>query len=504
VNFKLLIENNLKKLNLKRVRIKVDPSLVFQAEDLSQCDGYEGYILAETGDVPKVLVMSPDGISSVMDVPQQFLQMLMSDEEEQILTDFKVYVCKICELDTTTPEAELFLSASTMEEIESILKQTGLTDEELKVIYRNFIINSDNIVNESLFGDLLNKAKSTASNAGAATLRSAKNPTAWIKGASNVVKGAGKVYGALIGSKGGEAIQNLGSKLDSVYKSVKDRNINQAIKKLSRPPDGKDPVAGDKVVLQLPSVFGDNTVQGKITNVQGNYLTDKASLITISIIQPTTTKESKFLTIVNNILTEARNPLPVHYQDRAANRPQGGGRRPGELSQTPNAIKKRQARADAKNQQQLEPAEQAQPELPVDQIVITDTGDAYVKIKYFKNKQQIPDPTAISNKWPVAVGLHKTTTRTWMINTDTKDDKLQTFISEITATLARPDVKEKFKDITDQKIKQLSQATSKAAIKGILGLNDARFNELLGFWFQPNKNTSKPTVAQSVKTTPSK
>jgi len=232
VKYELIIENNLKKTALKRVRIKVDPSLVCQTEDLSQCDGYEGYILAETGDVPKVLVMSPDGVSSVMDIPQQFLQMLMSDEESEALRAFKEYICNICELDTATPEAGILLNATTIEQVEAILKQVGLTDEELKVLYRNFIIDSGSTVNEGVFSNLLNKAHQTAvqfknsttgrllGKAGQAVATSAKSPGAWLKGAGNV-------YSALIGSKGGALFNKAGTAVQGVEKAYKVENINK-------------------------------------------------------------------------------------------------------------------------------------------------------------------------------------------------------------------------------------------------------------------------------------
>ena len=213
MNFELLIENNIKRLNLKRVRIKVDPSLVFQAEDLSQCNGYEGYILAETGDVPKVLVMSPDGVSSVMDIPQQFLQTLMSDEESEALRAFKNYICDICELDTTTPEAEILLNASTIEEVEAILKQVGLTDEELKVLYRNFITDDSYTVNEGVFSSLLNAAKTTAHAA-------ARGTSVASKLAGGALKGTGAIYSALVDTKGGAAISKAGNTLTQKGKDL--------------------------------------------------------------------------------------------------------------------------------------------------------------------------------------------------------------------------------------------------------------------------------------------
>jgi len=222
VKYELIIENNLKKTDLKRVRIKVDPSLVHQAEDLSQCNGYEGYILAETGDVPKVLVMNPDGVSSVMDIPQQFLQMLMSDEESETLRAFKEYICNICSIDTSTPEAELLLNAPAIEDVESILKTVGLTDDELKILYRNFISDNDGTVNEGVFTNLLNKAKQATAvkmigKRVDAAKASIKDPGAWLRG-------AGKIASAYGGARIGGALQGLGQE----YTNTKNKTIQQA------------------------------------------------------------------------------------------------------------------------------------------------------------------------------------------------------------------------------------------------------------------------------------
>jgi len=272
VKYEIIIENSLKQTALKRVRIKVDPKLVCQTEDLSQCDGYEGYILAETGDKPKVLVMSPDGVSSVMDIPQQFLQMLMSDEESEALRAFKGYICDICELDTSTPEAEILLSASTIEEVEAILKQVGLSDDELKVLYRNFIADSGDVVSEGVFSNLLNKAQSTL-----------KNPAAYVKGVGNIAKVAGGVYGALIGPKGAAVIKGAGDALTNLAKGINDKRVKGAIKKLERPPDGKDILVNDKFTIQLP-LKGNITATGKVINVRGN--TDQGKLVaTIALSQ---------------------------------------------------------------------------------------------------------------------------------------------------------------------------------------------------------------------------
>ena len=403
MKYKLIIENNLKKTALKRVRIKVDPSLVCQTEDLSQCDGYEGYILAETGDVPKVLVMSPDGVSSVMDIPQQFLQMLMSDEESEALRAFKHYICDICELDTATPEAEILLNAASIEEVEAILKQTGLTDDELKVLYRNFIADSGDMVNEGVFSNLLSQA-ATASKMGAkAVARTVTSPAALAKGIGSVINTIDP------GNKIGGVISNLGNQLDSLYKSVKNQNVKDALKKLERPPDGKDLSINDRVKIQLP-LKGNIETAAAVSNVQGSVKDGKA-IVTIAPLQ------------------------------------RG---------------------------------------LPIDKIVVIDTGSVRAEIMYYLNGNQISEPEVKKNKWPVDVGLHKVNTGSWIINTDIKDDKFTEFVNEIIATLKHDEVKDKF-DVTDTQISLLSRAKTNKDIQSTLGLRDQEaFQELLGYWAKYN------------------
>jgi hypothetical protein len=437
VKYDLIIENNLKTVSLRKVRIKVDPKLVSQEADLSKCDGYEGFILAETGDVPKVLVMSPDGVSSVMDIPQQFLQTMFGDEESQALTAFKEYICDVCELDMTTPEAEMILSANTIEEIESLLKTAGLLDDEIKVIYRNFIASSDDVVTEGAFSALLNRAAQTIT------------PGAALKGIGNVaraaggiVKGAAKAYDVLgggntviggAGQKLGSAIQAPGKFINKAVnstrefiKKLKDEGVKQAIKKLERPPDGKDIVNKDQFTIELPTV-SKTPLAGVVWRVQGN--TDSGKLIaSLEIVKnESTSYQSK----VNKLISEA-TPAPT---------------------------------------------------LPFNEIDITDTGSTNVNIGYFNDQKQIPIPEVKKNSWPTTAGLHKIGPNRWLLNQDVKDDGLLKFTTQILATLKIPTIKAEFKEIKDDQINKLALGVSDYEdIQKILGLPDDRYNQLLGLW----------------------
>ena len=437
MKYDLIIENNLKTVSLRKVRIKIDPKLVSQEADLSKCDGYEGFILAETGDVPKVLVMSPDGVSSVMDIPQQFLQTMFGDEESQALTAFKDYICDVCELDMTTPEAEMILSANTIEDIESLLKTAGLLDDEIKIIYRNFITDSDDVVTEGAFSALLNRAAQTITPGG--VLKGIGNVA---RAAGGVVKGAAKAYDVLgggntvIGSAGqkfGNVIQAPGKFVNKAVdstrtfiKKLKDEGVKQAIKKLERPPDGKDITNKDQFTIEIPTV-SKTPLAGVVWRVQGNTNSGKL----IASIELVKNESIFYQSKLDKLISEA-TPVPT---------------------------------------------------LPFNEIDITDNGNVNVNIGYFNNQQQIPVSEIKKNGWPTTVGLHKIDSNKWLLNDDVKDDGLLKFTNQILATLKISTIKAEFKEIKDEQIKKLALGVSDYEdIQKILNLPDNRYNQLLGFW----------------------
>lgn len=180
MKYDFIIEQSLKTISLKRVRIKVDPKLVNTEADLSECDGYEGYILAECGAIPKVLVMSPDfdGGMSVMNIPDEHLEVMTGDEDTYILNQLKVFILQQYSLDIDSPEAQSVITADSIESIESALKTIGHNDDDVKVLYRKFILDEDvNIFNEISFGGILKGAarlaKGAVTTAGKAALTTA-------------------------------------------------------------------------------------------------------------------------------------------------------------------------------------------------------------------------------------------------------------------------------------------------------------------------------------------
>jgi hypothetical protein len=126
--------------NLKKIRIKVDPSEISRATDFSKCNGYEGYILREKLGRTKIIVLSPD-FPIFDDIPSDYLENIAGDKETDVIDDFKCFVHSKLELKEGDPFIECLAKAETIEDIEAGLKQRGLETEKISNIYRDFISN---------------------------------------------------------------------------------------------------------------------------------------------------------------------------------------------------------------------------------------------------------------------------------------------------------------------------------------------------------------------------
>ena len=264
MKYDFIIEQSLKSTSLKRVRIKVDPKLVSTECDLSKCDGYEGYILAECGDMPKVLVISPnvDSGMSVMDIPSSQLVPSEGDSEVDILNYLKLFVLQTLEVDLNSPCAQSIAQAQSIEEIEALLKQEGISDDDIKVLYRKFILDENvNLFNEISIGGILNAARNVSG-----------------KVASGLSTAAKIGSYALAGTETGSKLAAASSGLANFAKGIKDKQALENIKKLERPPEGKDPATNDSISIELPSVYTGNA---KITNIKpGN---NNSKIITVKL-----------------------------------------------------------------------------------------------------------------------------------------------------------------------------------------------------------------------------
>jgi hypothetical protein len=142
MQYNRIIEESLKKTALKRIRIKVDPALVNASADLTGLDGYEGYVLEECMGKLKVLVLTPD--MAVHDIPEQFIEMLVTQHDMDVFEEFKAFAIKNLIKDgmpENSPTLEQVLNSGCLNDIEQYLKQSGFTGERLADMYRDFITN---------------------------------------------------------------------------------------------------------------------------------------------------------------------------------------------------------------------------------------------------------------------------------------------------------------------------------------------------------------------------
>jgi hypothetical protein len=137
-----IITESLNKVTLKRVRIKVDPASVSVSEDLAKCNGYEGYVLAEDQSYMKILVIVPgsNGKISVMNVPIEYLDILLQNLDQVRFNDFKRFIILSLDIADDDPIIQQIEASESIEDIESFLKDRGITSEEITKLYKYYIV----------------------------------------------------------------------------------------------------------------------------------------------------------------------------------------------------------------------------------------------------------------------------------------------------------------------------------------------------------------------------
>lgn len=116
---------------LKRIRIKIDP-LHASSENFIAADSYEGFILEETDESLRVMIIKPG--MPVMDIPKEVLA------EPSMFDMFKLYVEERLGVHADDPTCPLKpFTAKTFEELEVCLSRDGFTNKEIANFYKNFL-----------------------------------------------------------------------------------------------------------------------------------------------------------------------------------------------------------------------------------------------------------------------------------------------------------------------------------------------------------------------------
>jgi len=120
------------KKTLKKIRIKVDP-LHANAENYMIIDSYEGYILEESEETLKVMIIKPG--RPVMDIPREVLV------EPTMFDHFKEFVERRLNISESALKP---YRAQNLEELEECLSNDGFTNQEICRFYREFLENYAN------------------------------------------------------------------------------------------------------------------------------------------------------------------------------------------------------------------------------------------------------------------------------------------------------------------------------------------------------------------------
>ena len=141
MKYNQVIFESLQKVALKKVRIKIDPINVSANTNLANCNGYEGYVLAEDQEITKVLVITPDQDNnlSVMDIPNEHLVKYTNINEN--LTKLKEFIILALDLSVDDPLIQQLHAAESIDDVEVFLRDRGLADNEIADLYKYYIAN---------------------------------------------------------------------------------------------------------------------------------------------------------------------------------------------------------------------------------------------------------------------------------------------------------------------------------------------------------------------------
>lgn len=170
--FKLnsLVYESAKKMKLKRVQIKCDPSLT-NTLDFSNVAAYEGYILEEGIETVSVMIIKQD--LPVVEVPTKTATQTDEPNLNSFkLASFKQYITK--SFQSGDPLIGQLKNANSVEEIESIMVQNNVSTEKFIQILRRFV-NGKLISEDVAPPSFMQNAGQFASNAAKGTLGALAN-----------------------------------------------------------------------------------------------------------------------------------------------------------------------------------------------------------------------------------------------------------------------------------------------------------------------------------------
>jgi hypothetical protein len=133
--FNKFLENAFRTVNLRKVRLKVDPAYCEKGE-ISKFQGYEGFIIAEDGVNAKMYFEEIDG-GLVATIPCGMIDVESGlTKLEKFKLNVLVFLKEEKGMKFDSPLVQLVMNSSNIQMLESFLKDNGCTDQDLLDIYR--------------------------------------------------------------------------------------------------------------------------------------------------------------------------------------------------------------------------------------------------------------------------------------------------------------------------------------------------------------------------------
>lgn len=141
MKFNNVIENIVFNQKLKRIRVKYDP-LNKEHEAYKAYSGYEGYVLQECEGAVSIVIMQPaKDMNPMIDVPTS---MVSSTQEPSIGT--KLDLLKTFLVQKLGEKMGLLIAQlQDIVAIETMLRDNGINDMDLKELYKEFILSNEQI-----------------------------------------------------------------------------------------------------------------------------------------------------------------------------------------------------------------------------------------------------------------------------------------------------------------------------------------------------------------------
>jgi hypothetical protein len=134
VKFNNTIKNSLPSFGLKRIRLKCDP-LNREHDQYKAYSSYEGYVLEENDKTISVFIVNaPEELDPFVKLPQNMIQ------KDDKLAGIKEHLIASIEGEAMGVAVRMIGQLNDLTSIEAILKDNGLTDRDLKEIYREYIL----------------------------------------------------------------------------------------------------------------------------------------------------------------------------------------------------------------------------------------------------------------------------------------------------------------------------------------------------------------------------